>query len=149
MRIIGTLEAAIEIEEKLLGRKLPTSFRNWLLEYNSLGIGETYIYPVRDERDTRKTWNSLFYNLKHDWTEALRNFQMMQYVHLLPFADASLTDYFCFDYSQPETDGERPVVLWVQETGEVKPYAVNFDAFQETILRDQRDREESGDLVNE
>ena len=134
MRIIGTVEAAIEIEESLLGRKLPTSFRNWLLENNSLGVGETYIYPVRDERDTRKTWNSLSYNLQHDWKESLAGFEVTRYVHLLPFADATLTDYFCFDYSQPEDDGERPVVLWLQETGEVKPYAANFDEFKSKIV---------------
>jgi len=139
MRIVGTVDAAIEIEEELLGRKLPTSFRNWLLENNSLGLGEIYIYPVRDERDTRKTWNSLFYNLKHDWAEGLAKFEPMKYVHLLPFADASLTDYFCFDYSQPDHKGERPVVLWLQETGEIKPYAANFAAFKEMILRNKID----------
>ncbi len=54
-RIIGTVEEALQIEESLLGRKLPRSFRNWLLENNGLDIGEVHIYPVRDERDTRKT----------------------------------------------------------------------------------------------
>jgi hypothetical protein len=134
VRIIGTVEAAIEIEESLLDRKLPQSFRAWLLENNTLGIGDVHIYPVRDERDTRKTWNSLSYNLKNEWAESLIGFDKERFCHLLPFADLVTGEYFCFDYSVREEAGEWPVVRWTPETGKTEFYAIDFTDFKRKIL---------------
>lgn len=133
-RIIGTVEEALAIEESLLGRKLPRSFRNWLLENNGLDIGEVHIYPVRDERDTRKTWESLSYNLQNEWADWLKHFKQAIYAHLLPFADAGTDDYYCFDYSVAEERGERPVVLWSHETGETTFIATDFAAFEKKMM---------------
>lgn len=129
-RIIGTVEEALEIEESLLGRKLPRSFCDWLLENNGLDIEEIHIYPVRDERDTRKTWESLSYLLENDWAECLARFKGRTYAHLLPFADFGTGDSYCFDYSVPEINGERPVVLWSRETGNADLVATDFREFR-------------------
>jgi len=71
-RIIGTVEEALEIEESLPGRKLPQSFRDWLLESNGIDLEDVHIFPVRDERDTRKIWESLSYLPRNAWAEALK-----------------------------------------------------------------------------
>ena len=135
-RIIGTVEEAVEIEEALLGRKLPPSFRKWLLENNGQGLDDIHIYPVRDERDTRKTWESLSYLLEHEWAESVSEFRQTLYAHLLPFADAGNGDFYCFDYSVVETNDERPVVFWSHETGEVSSVATGFTAFAAMLRRD-------------
>jgi hypothetical protein len=128
------VEEALEIEESLLGRKLPRSFCDWLLENNGLDIGAVHIYPVRDERDTRKTWESLSYLLHNEWAESLTNFNRTIYSHLLPFADFGTGDFYCFDYSVPVTNGERRVVLWSHETGGADLFAVDFKDFEQKIL---------------
>jgi len=43
-RIIGTVEETLEIEESLLGRKLPQSFRDWLLENNGIDLEDVHIF---------------------------------------------------------------------------------------------------------
>jgi cell wall assembly regulator SMI1 len=59
-RVIGTTEEAIKRAEKEIGFNFPPSFRAWLLENNGLGIdGVDSIFPVLDERDPRKTWDSI------------------------------------------------------------------------------------------
>jgi hypothetical protein len=133
-RITGTVEEALAIEESLLGRKLPRSFSDWLLDNNGLDIEEVHIYPVRDERDTRKTWESLSYLLINDWAEGLLKFNQAIYSHLLPFADSGTSDYFCFDYSVPGENGERPIVLWSHKTGKTEFFAVDFREFEMKIL---------------
>jgi len=133
-RITGTVKEALAIEESLLGRKLPRSFSDWLLENNGLDIEEVHIYPARDERDTRKTWESLSCLLRNDWTESLLKFNQAIYPHLLPFADFGTGDYYCFDYSVPGRNGERPIVLWSHETGEAEFFAIDFKAFEMKIL---------------
>lgn len=129
-RIIGTVEEAVAIEEGLLGRKLPASFRAWLLDNNGVDLGEVHIYPVRDERDTRKTWESLAYNLQHEWADSIRPFKQTIYAHLLPFADAGMGDFYCFDYSVAVPDREQPVVLWSHRSGDVVDFSDDFEAFK-------------------
>ena len=133
-RIVGTVEEAIAIEERLLGRKLPLSFKLWLLENNGLELDYIHIYPVRDERDTRKTWESLAYNLNNEWAEWTSSFSNELFRHLLPFADFRTGDFFCFDYSVNEMPGEWPVVLWSHESGKSQFYASDFNAWKSKIL---------------
>ncbi|MFT5220005.1 MAG: hypothetical protein ACI87H_002145 [Gammaproteobacteria bacterium] len=132
-RIIGTVEEALRIEESLLGRKLPQSFRDWLLENNGADLRNVHIFPVRDERDTRKTWESLSYLLRNEWAEALKQFKQTTFSHLLPFADVGTIDYYCFDYSVPKKMSEQPVALWSRETGETNLCADNFRSFVQKI----------------
>ena len=106
-----------------------------MLKNNGQDLGEIHIYPVRDERDTRKTWESLVYNLEHEWTESVSEFKQALFAHLLPFADAGNGDFYCFDYSVAEKDGERPVIVWSRESGEAVSFAPDFSAFETIILQ--------------
>ena len=132
-RIIGTVEEAIVEEEALLGRKLPRSFREWLLQNNSQDVAETHIYPVRDERDTRKTWESLAYNFNHTWSMAVSNHGEAIFSHLLPFADSGTDNFFCFDYSVNVKNDEWPVVIWFHESGGTEMYASDFIEFMRKV----------------
>ena len=142
-RVIGTTEEKIKKEEASLNRDLPPSFRKWLLENNGLDIEGVHIYPIRDERDVRKTWESLTYNLENGWAAWLDNFEEeeMHFSHLLPFADYGTGDYYCFDYSSINNVGECPVVRWSHETGETELRAKNYSEFTEKVLAGEFDHD--------
>ncbi len=142
-RIIGTTEEAIKKEESSLGRNLSPHFRRWLLENNGIDIEDVHIYPIRDERDVRKTWESLSYNFTNGWASWLGNFEDMglEFTHLLPFADFGTGDYYCFDYSSESIDNEMPIVIWSHETGKTDFRANDFDEFVEKV--------QSGELQND
>lgn len=133
-RVIGTTAAAINEEEKKLGESLPSDFVDWLLANNGLSIEGVHIYPIRDERDVRKTWESISYNLENGWAQWLQNFEdeEIDFENLLPFGDFGTGDYYCFDYSQPSK--EKPIIVhWSHETGETEFRANSFSEFKQKI----------------
>ncbi len=140
-RVIGTTEEAIKNEEAILKRQFPGTFKRWLLENNGLGIEGVHIYPVRDERDIRKTWESIAHNFNNGWARWLENFEEedVEFSHLLPFADYGTGDYYCFDYSSIEERGECPVVRWSHETGETEFRAKDYLEFEEKVLSGEFD----------
>jgi hypothetical protein len=136
-RVIGTTYEALQRAEHELGRPLPLSFREWLLTNNGLGIESVHVYPVLDDRDPRKTWDSIVRNYQVGWEAWLENFegQRNTFASLLPFADFGTGDYYCFDCSRMGENGEPPVVLWSHETGELQPRGGSFPEFTERLLR--------------
>ena len=134
-RIIGTTEAAIRRAETLLSRDFPIQFKNWLLEKNGLGIEGVHIYPVLDDRDPRKTWDSIVRNYENGWAAWLENFEdeNLEFDHLLPFADFGTGDYYCFDYGDLNEDSEPKIVHWSHETGECNFRAKNFSEFTNKV----------------
>ena len=134
-RVIGTTEDAITKAESELNLKFPTSFRNWLIQNNGLGFEDITIFPVFDERDPRKTFDSIVRNYNANWLAWLENFEdeEMSFEHLLPFAEFGTGDFYCFDYSQTNSNGEIPVVHWSHETGETRFRGENFEDFLEKV----------------
>lgn len=135
LRVIGTTEDAIANAEGELGFRFPPSFRSWLLMNNGLSAGGVSIFPCYDERDVRKTWDSIVRNYRTNWAAWLENFadEEMSFEHLLPFGNFGTGDYYCFDYSRVRADGELPVVRWSHETGEVEERAETFKEFLERL----------------
>lgn len=135
-RVIGTTEKALLTAESSLGRILPPTFRNWLLRNNGKGIEGVTIFPVLDERDKRKTWDSI-----NRQTEIWRSYcvdvfpqELGQFQELQPFAEFGTGDYYCFDYSKV-SDGEPQVVRWSHETGEASFRATSFNDFSERLAQ--------------
>ena len=134
-RVIGTTNEALVRAEEELGRALPPSFREWLLLNNGLGIYGVHIYPVLDDRDPRKTWDSIVRNFQVGWEDWLENLDNREDVEsLLPFADFGTGDYYCFDYSDIGSEGEPKVVLWSHETDELQPRGNSFSQFAKSVL---------------
>jgi hypothetical protein len=135
-RVLGTTETAIAREEALLGRALPLSFHAWLLENNGRDLDGVHIYPVLDDRDPRKTWDSLSRNLRERWAAWLENFpgRDEEFSRLLPFASFGTGDYYCFDYGHIFRTAETPVVLWSHETGDTEPRGESFEEFRKRLL---------------
>jgi SMI1-KNR4 cell-wall len=129
-RVIGTTEAALVRAEQHLGKALPSSFRQWLRANNGLGLRSASIFPVLDDGDPRKTWDSMLrqegqfrsyamdIGVPHEATQTL-----------LPFASFGTGDYYCFDYSRVGILGEPTVVLWSHEDGTTRPRGDSFTDF--------------------
>jgi cell wall assembly regulator SMI1 len=129
-RVIGTTPEAISRAEQALGRSLPLSFRKWLLQHNGQwGIDAIKVFPVLDDRDQRSTWDSIVRNYQQVGQQWLRIHPATE--QLLPFAEFGTGDYYCFDYSQTDTTGEPPVVLWSHDTGTTEHRADCFTEFVE------------------
>ncbi len=84
-RHIGTTDVAISKAETELGFQFPPTFREWLTENNSRSIEDVTIFPVFDERDPRKTWDSIVRNYTSNWKSWLENYgPEYDFAHLLP-----------------------------------------------------------------
>lgn len=137
-RIIGTTDDSIDEAERELGFSFPPSYRKWLIENNGLfGVDGVNIFSVLDERDVRKTFDSIVRNYKVNWLAWLENFEDNQtsFEHLLPFAEFGTGDFYCFDYSEASSNGEVSVVHWSHETGEIEHRGDNFEDFLENLKR--------------
>lgn len=136
-RIIGTTTHAIEKAEQELGFSFPPSYRKWLIANNGLSVEGVSIFPVLDERDVRKTFDSIVRNYKVNWLAWLGNFndEEMSFEHLFPFADFGTGDFYCFDYRKLALDDEVPVVHWSHETGETESRGENFGDFLGKLKR--------------
>ncbi len=135
LRIVGTTEKAVGEAEAIMGFSFPPSFRAWLLENNTKGIEDVTIFPVFDDRDPRKTSDSIVRNFQVSWKEWLQNFDdVSRFGHLLPFGESGTGDFYCFDYSENAEEGEVPVVIGFHETGNTAPVANNFARFVELAV---------------
>jgi hypothetical protein len=147
-RVIGTTENAIAKAEKETNFRFPPSFRAWLLENNGLHLdGVELIYPFFDERDPRKTSDSIASNFRGNWADWLEIFaeDESNFENILPFAGCGNGDFYCFDYRpgltkeysscfeyiQATVNEEPPIVLWLHETGETEDRAKTFAEFVE------------------
>lgn len=127
---IGTSLAAIAAAEQALGRTLPASYVQWLLPYNGRALGALSVFPVYDEANARKTWESIARHYNTSWQEWLEHVDGGNDAStLLPFAQFGTGDYYCFDYAQTGPSGEPVVVLWSHETGATSTVAPDFAAF--------------------
>ena len=128
---IGTSQAAIAAAEQALGRTLPASYVQWLLLNNGRALGALSVFPVYDEANARKTWESIARHYNTSWQEWLENVGAngSDAASLLPFAQFGTGDYYCFDYAQTGRTGEPVVVLWSHETGATSTVAPDFAAF--------------------
>ena len=127
---IGTTPDAIAAAEQALGRTLPASYVQWLLVNNGRALGALSVFPVYDEANARKTWESIARHYNTSWQEWLEHVDGGNDAStLLPFAQFGTGDYYCFDYAQTGSTGEPVVVLWSHETGATSTVAPDFAAF--------------------
>ncbi|WP_063768040.1 SMI1/KNR4 family protein [Verrucomicrobium sp. BvORR106] len=142
-RVFGTTDDAIANAEAALGRTFPPSFRGWLLQNNGHGIEAVTIFPVMDRRDPRMTWDSIDRRFREGWTRWLDNFadEQRDFTHLLPFADYGTGDYYCFDYSRRDSQGESPVVRWSHETGDTDDRGASFPEFATKVQAGEFDND--------
>ena len=139
-RVIGTTDEAISTAEAQLAFKFPPSFRDWLLQNNGKGIEDITIFPVYDDRDARKTSDSIVRNFNESWKRWIETFDgSTNFRHLLPFGECGSGDFYCFDYSRPSDGAETPVVVWFHETGATEVVSEDFRHFIEVAEKGELD----------
>ena len=134
-RVIGTTPEAISLAETATGFQFPSSFKEWLLTKNGLGIEAVHMFPVFDERDPRKTWNSIVREqegAQSYWADVFEG-EGLRFDDLLAFAAFGTGDYYCFDYSAPTESSEYLIVHVSHETGKRSPRARTFAEFAAKI----------------
>jgi hypothetical protein len=133
-RVIGTTEEALARAESQLPHPLPRSFRDWLKQNNGLGLDGVSVFPVLDDRDPRKTWDSIVrqYGQWKSYAEEIEAPADLLPL-LLPFASYGTGDYYCFLYSSNAGTHQPVVVRWSHETGETNPRAESFPHFVEKL----------------
>jgi cell wall assembly regulator SMI1 len=137
-RVIGTTEEALVRAEQELGRPLPQSFREWLRANNGLELGSVSVFPVLDDRDPRKTWDSIvrqagqFQSYARDIGVSYDARQAF-----LPFAAFGTGDYYCFNYGQNGSTQEPAAVLWSHDDGSTLPRGDSFTDFTLRLLNDE------------
>jgi cell wall assembly regulator SMI1 len=130
-RIIGTTPETIAAAEARLGRPLPPSFRDWLLEHNGSG----FVFPVPDEREARTLTGNFFDQRAHlaSYVADCLDTEPVKVGHLLPLAAVGNGDQWCLDLDAPDERGEVRVVRWSHETGRTWIVAQSFGAFVEAM----------------
>lgn len=99
-------------------------------------LEDVWIFPIYDERDPRKTWDSIVRQYDAgQWGGEVFEDEGMDFRHLLPFASYGTGDYYCFDFSRKQSDGEAPVVRWSHETGETEDRGETFFDFCQRLGR--------------
>ncbi|ODS37091.1 MAG: hypothetical protein A7316_02185 [Candidatus Altiarchaeales archaeon WOR_SM1_86-2] len=102
----------IKEAEKILGVKLPESYKRFLQDFNGGGIGHFVICGIGEDHPDYQGMNIVKLTLE------LRNDYRPNYYipnNLIPFYDYGNGDYDCFDTNKFE-EGECPVVVWNHET---------------------------------
>jgi hypothetical protein len=134
-RVIGTTEQALARTEAQLPHPLPRSFRAWLKQNNGLGLDSVTIFPVLDDRDPRKTWDSIVrqYEQWKSYAEEIIEVPADDLAPLLPFGSYGTGDYYCFCYASADRLSEPTVVRWSHENGETEPRGGSFPEFMERL----------------
>jgi hypothetical protein len=122
-RSIGTTPDVIGVAEERLGRRLPKSFSDWLMQHN----GSRDIFPVPDERNPRTLAGNIFH--EREQLGAWLRDKGQDVGLLLPVASVGDGDLWCVDLGRVGADGEAPIVRWSHETGERHDEANTFAQF--------------------
>ncbi len=126
-------EEAIKAFESTYGLTLPVSYRKFLMRANGGIVGSVQLFGVG-----RLDYLDLDQNI----SEMRPCIEETAPGPVLPFSSSWGGDYFCYDLTKPETDGEYPVLCWNHEYSEEpadRPllwteFAANFAEFVRIVI---------------
>lgn len=116
----GASNLLIKRAEELLGKKLPEQYKELLKITNGCEIGEWVIFPIKDPKNIKKTWDDVVYNNKN------KPFHISS--ELTIFAENGTGDYLCFKSSN-ENQLSDSIYYWNHETGDQEVIAENLRNF--------------------
>jgi len=98
----GTMEA-IEAVEAKTGVTFPAGHREFLIRANGGQAGHILYLGIGDDRDDDLLWHAV--HLRPDFEKTAGK-------PVLPFARNWGGDYYCYDLSRPQKNGDFPVLYW-------------------------------------
>ncbi|WP_066172580.1 SMI1/KNR4 family protein [Bacillus marinisedimentorum] len=116
----GAKEEDIKAAEEKLGAAFPEQYRELCKLVNNAEIGEWILYPIKDKRNLKKTWDDVVRQNTLAREEGISE-------HLIVIADDGSGDRLCFK----ATNGQMGNILyiWDHETEEIEEYAPDLKQF--------------------
>ncbi|WP_391557210.1 SMI1/KNR4 family protein [Robertmurraya sp.] len=129
-RKIGVDELDIKAAEDKLGAVFPEQYRELFKLVNNAEIGEWILYPIKDHRNPKKTWDDIV-----SQNNEVREEEMSK--DFIAIGDDGSGDKLCLKINNGIR--EDVVYLWYHETGEIEEYAPNLKEFIILISEEEID----------
>jgi antitoxin YobK len=105
----GTTLAQITLVQETLGILFPKSYIAFMRKFGGGTFRFAQMHSINKVTDDN---GAEFLEI---FEQASQNISIVAAKKLIPFADDYSGDYYCFDISRMQDDGECPVVLWLDE----------------------------------
>ncbi|SFA99804.1 MULTISPECIES: SMI1/KNR4 family protein [unclassified Bacillus (in: firmicutes)] len=130
----GVDELDIKLAEEKLGAIFPEQYKELFKLVNNAEIGEWILYPIKDHRNPKKTWDDVVRQNIEVIEEGMSK-------DLIAIGDDGSGDKICLKINNGKM--EDVIYLWYHETTEIDEYAPNLEGFIILIS------EENGDFDDE
>ncbi|MGM0842769.1 MAG: SMI1/KNR4 family protein [Bacillota bacterium] len=131
-RKLGLDESDIKAVEDKLGAVFPELYKELFKLVNNAEIGEWTLYPIKDNRNLKKTWDDIV----RQNTEVREEYMSED---LIAIGDDGSGDKLCLKVK----DGimEDKIYLWYHEDGELEEYAPDLKEFIISISEEESEDE--------
>jgi cell wall assembly regulator SMI1 len=129
-RKFGVDESDIKAAEDKLGAVFPELYKELFKLVNNAEIGEWILYPIKDNRNPKKTWDDI---VKQN-TEVREEYMSED---LIAIGDDGSGDKLCLKVNDGIM-GDK-IYLWHHEDGELEEYAPDFKEFIISISEEENE----------
>ncbi|WP_028390722.1 SMI1/KNR4 family protein [Bacillus cihuensis] len=129
-RKIGVGELDIKTAEEQIGADFPEQYKELFMLVNHAEIGEWILYPIKDHRNPKKTWDDIV----RQNTE-VREEDMSK--DLIAIGDDGTGDKLCLKINNGKMGDE--IYLWYHEDAEIEEIAPNLKEFIIIISEEDTD----------
>ncbi len=129
-RKLGVNESDIKAAEDKLGVVFPEQYKELFKLVNNAEIGEWILYPIKDHRNPKKTWDDIV----RQNTE-VREEDMSK--DLIAIGDDGSGDKLCLKVNDGIMGNE--IYLWYHKDGELEEYAPNLKEFIISISEEENE----------
>lgn len=119
-RKIGVIELDLKAAEEKLGAVFPEQYKDLFKLVNNAEIGEWILYPIKDHRNPKKTWDDIVRQNTEVREEDISE-------DLLVIGDNGSGDKLCYKVNNGIMGNE--IYLWCHEDAELEEYAPNLKEF--------------------
>ncbi|TXC92740.1 SMI1/KNR4 family protein [Metabacillus litoralis] len=127
---LGVEESDIKVTEEKLGAVFPEQYKELFKLVNNAEIGEWILYPIKDHRNTKKTWDDVI----RQNTE-VREENMSK--DLIAIGDDGSGNILCLKVKNGIMGNE--IHLWYHEDTELEEYAQDLKKFIISISEEEND----------
>ncbi|RDW14993.1 SMI1/KNR4 family protein [Oceanobacillus chungangensis] len=129
-RKLGVDDSDIKAAEDKLDVVFPEQYKELFKLVNNADIGEWILYPIKDHRNLKKTWDDIV----RQNTEVREEYMSKD---LIAIGDDGSGDKLCFKVNDGIMGNE--IYLWYHEDGELEYYAPNLKEFIISISEEENE----------
>ncbi|OIK08326.1 SMI1/KNR4 family protein [Bacillus sp. MUM 13] len=113
-------EIDIHLAENELEAAFPKQYKELFKLSNNAQIGEWTLFPIKDPKNVKSTWDDIVRQNKEVRDEAMAS-------ELISIGEDGTGDKLCFRMGNVEVDNR--LYIWYHETGEIEELASNLKEF--------------------